>query len=235
MSDEYYNHDKEGSVFTSLILLLVFMFGCFVVVRVHEPAQAVGADKAKERLATKEKIHDAAITKLAGNAVINKEKKIISLPIKTAVSRVAELGKEEARKELIERSVAKDGKYEAPKDVSKVDLSNPALIAQGKVLFQTKTCFTCHQVNPSIPAPAGMAIKAPTFIGDFWGKEREVHIGFQGPIQKVVRNEEYFIESIKQPMAKVAKGALAPMVLAPGLVNDEEVLALMAYVKSLSK
>ena len=235
MSDEYYNHDKEGSVFTSLILLLVFMFGCFVVVRVHEPAQAVGADKAKERLATKEKIHDAAITKLAGNAVINKEKKIISLPIKTAVSRVAELGKEEARKELIERSVAKDGKYEAPKDVSKVDLSNPALIAQGKVLFQTKTCFTCHQVNPSIPAPAGMAIKAPAFIGDFWGKEREVHIGFQGPIQKVVRNEEYFIESIKQPMAKVAKGALAPMVLAPGLVNDEEVLALMAYVKSLSK
>ena len=211
------------------------MFGCFVVVRVHEPAQAVGADKAKERLATKEKIDDAAITKLAGNAVINKEKKIISLPIKTAVSRVAELGKEEARKELIERSVAKDGKYEAPKDVSKVDLSNPALIAQGKVLFQTKTCFTCHQVNPSIPAPAGMAIKAPTFIGDFWGKEREVHIGFQGPIQKVVRNEEYFIESIKQPMAKVAKGALAPMVLAPGLVNDEEVLALMAYVKSLSK
>ena len=181
MSDEYYNHDKEGSVFTSLILLLVFMFGCFVVVRVHEPAQAVGADKAKERLATKEKIDDAAITKLAGNAVINKEKKIISLPIKTAVSRVAELGKEEARKELIERSVAKDGKYEAPKDVSKVDLSNPALIAQGKVLFQTKTCFTCHQVNPSIPAPAGMAIKAPTFIGDFWGKEREVHIGFQGP------------------------------------------------------
>ncbi len=235
MSDENYNHDKEGSVFTSLILLLVFMFGCFVVVRVHEPAQAVGADKAKERLATKEKIDDAAITKLAGNAVINKEKKIISLPIKTAVSRVAELGKEEARKELIERSVAKDGKYEAPKDVSKVDLSNPALIAQGKVLFQTKTCFTCHQVNPSIPAPAGMAIKAPTFIGDFWGKEREVHIGFQGPIQKVVRNEEYFIESIKQPMAKVAKGALAPMVLAPGLVNDEEVLALMAYVKSLSK
>ena len=235
MSDEYYNHDKEGSVFTSLILLLVFMFGCFVVVRVHEPAQAVGADKAKERLATKEKIDDAAITKLAGNAVINKEKKIISLPIKTAVSRVAELGKEEARKELIERSVAKDGKYEAPKDVSKVDLSNPALISQGKVLFQTKTCFTCHQVNPSIPAPAGMAIKAPTFIGDFWGKEREVHIGFQGPIQKVVRNEEYFIESIKQPMAKVAKGALAPMVLAPGLVNDEEVLALMAYVKSLSK
>tara|TARA_B100001250_G_scaffold405439_1_gene422921 strand:+ start:30 stop:737 length:708 start_codon:yes stop_codon:yes gene_type:complete len=235
MNDEYYNHDKEGSVFTSLILLIVFMFGCFVVARVHEPSQAIGADKAKGRLATREKIDSAADSKLAGNSVINKEKKIISLPIATAVSKVAKLGKVDAREELIKRSIEKDGKYEAPKDASKVDLSDPALIAQGKVLFQAKTCFTCHQTNPAIPAPAGMAIKAPTFIGDFWGKEREVHIGFQGPIQKVVRNEEYFIESVMQPMAKVAKGALAPMILAPGLVNNEEVLALMAYVKSLSK
>ena len=235
MSDEFYNHDREGSVFTSLILLFVFMFGCFVVVRVHEPSQVVGADNAKDRLAKKEKINNASASKLAGNAVVNKEKKIVSLPISTALSKVATLGKIEARKELIKRSIEKDGKYEPPKDVSKVDLSDPALIAQGKILFQSKTCFTCHQVNPAVPAPAGMAIKAPVFIGDFWGKEREVHIGYQGPIQKVIRNEEYFIESVMQPMAKVAKGALAPMVIAPGLVNNEEVIALMAYVKSLSK
>ena len=235
MSDEFYNHDREGSVFTSLILLIVFMFGCFVVVRVHEPSQVVGADNAKDRLAKKEKINNASVSKLAGNAIVNKEKKIVSLPISTALSKVATLGKIEARKELIKRSIEKDGKYEPPKDVSKVDLSDPALIAQGKILFQSKTCFTCHQVNPAVPAPAGMAIKAPVFIGDFWGKEREVHIGYQGPIQKVIRNEEYFIESVMQPMAKVAKGALAPMVIAPGLVNNEEVIALMAYVKSLSK
>ena len=235
MSDEFYNHDREGSVFTSLILLIVFMFGCFVVVRVHEPSQVVGADNAKDRLAKKEKINSASVSKLAGNAVVNKEKKIVSLPISTALSKVATLGKIEARKELIKRSIEKDGKYEPPKDVSKVDLSDPALIAQGKVLFQSKTCFTCHQVDPAVPAPAGMAIKAPVFVGDFWGKEREVHIGYQGPIQKVIRNEEYFIESVMQPMAKVAKGALAPMVIAPGLVNNEEVIALMAYVKSLSK
>ena len=235
MSDEFYNHDREGSVFTSLILLIVFMFGCFVVVRVHEPSQVVGADKAKDRLAKKEKINNASVSKLAGNAIVNKEKKIVSLPISTALSKVATLGKIEARKELIKRIIEKDGKYEPPKDVSKVDLSDPALIARGKVLFQSKTCFTCHQVDPAVPAPAGMAIKAPVFVGDFWGKEREVHIGYQGPIQKVIRNEEYFIESVMQPMAKVAKGALAPMVIAPGLVNNEEVIALMAYVKSLSK
>ena len=167
MSDEFYNHDREGSVFTSLILLIVFMFGCFVVVRVHEPSQVVGADNAKERLAKKEKINNSSVSKLAGNAVVNKEKKIVSLPISTALSKVATLGKIDARKELIKRSIEKDGKYEPPKDVSKVDLSDPALIAQGKILFQSKTCFTCHQVNPAVPAPAGMAIKAPVFIGDF--------------------------------------------------------------------
>jgi len=226
MSDEYYNHDKEGSSFTGVFLLLVFMLGGFVVARVHEPAQAIGAEMEKERLAKREKIDDASTAKLAGNAVVSKEKGFVSLPIDTALAKVDKLGKDEARAELVKRSIEKDGKYEPPKD---------PLIAKGKLLFQTKTCFTCHQVDPAIPAPAGLAIKAPTFIGDFWGKEREVHIGFQGPIQKVVRDEAYFIESVMKPMAKVAKGSLAPMVLAPGLVNDEEVLALMAYVKSLSK
>ena len=146
-------------------------------------------------------------------------------------------GKDKSSEELIKRSIAKDGKYEAPKslDISGVDLADPALIAKGKILFMTKTCFTCHQVDPAIPAPAGLALKAPQFVGDFWGKEREVHIGYLGPIKKVVMNEEYFIESVTDPMAKVVKGALAPMILAPGLVNNEEVLALMAYVKSNSK
>lgn len=226
MSDEYYNHDKEGSSFTGVLLLLVFMLGGFVVARVHEPSQAIGADMERERLAKREKIDDASTAKLAGNKVVSKEKGFVSLPIDTALAKVVKLGKEEAREELVKRSIEKDGKYEAPKD---------PLVAKGKLLFQAKTCFTCHQVDPAIPAPAGLAIKAPAFIGDFWGKEREVHIGYGGPIQKVVRDEAYFIESVMKPMAKVAKGSLAPMVLAPGLVNDEEVLALMAYVKSLSK
>ena len=131
----------------------------------------------------------------------------------------------------------KDGKYEPPKevDVSGVNLADTALIDKGRILFMTKTCFTCHQTDPAIPAPAGLAVKSPQFIGDFWGKEREVHIGYLGPIQKVVLNEEYFIESVSQPLAKVAKGALVPMTFDPNLVNDEEILALMAYVKSLSK
>ncbi|MDB4668567.1 cytochrome c [Verrucomicrobia bacterium] len=223
MSDEYFNHDGEGSSFFSLILLAVFLLGGFVVARVYEPGQAIGADAAKARLVKREKIEAASASKLEG--------------IEEAIKEIAGLSKDESSEKLIERSIAKDGKYEAPKtvDFSGVDLTDPALIAKGKVLFMTKTCFTCHSVDPAMPAPAGMALKAPQFIGDFWGKEREVHIGYQGPIKKVLMNEEYFIESVINPMAKVVKGALAPMVLAPGLVNNEEVLALMAYVKSHSK
>ena len=235
MSDEYFNHDGEGSGFFSLILLAVFMLGGFVVARVHEPGQNIGADAAKARLAKLEKIEAGASAKLAGYSVVSKEKGIVSLPVDQALAKVAKLGKGETRNELVERSIAKDGKYEPPKDVSAVNLADPALIAKGRILFMTKTCFTCHQTDPAIPAPAGLAVKSPQFIGDFWGKEREVHIGYLGPIQKVVLNEEYFIESVTQPLAKVAKGALVPMTFDPNLVNDEEILALMAYVKSLSK
>jgi len=236
MSDEYFNHDGEGSGFFALILLLVFMLGGFVVARVHEPGQDIGAAAAKARLAKREKIEAGASAKLAGYSLVSKEKGVVSLPIDTALAKVAKLGKG-TRAALVERSIAKDGKYVAPKpvDVSGVDLADPALIAKGRILFMTKTCFTCHQTDPAIPAPAGLAVKSPQFIGDFWGKEREVHIGYLGPIQKVVLNEEYFIESVSQPLAKVAKGALVPMTFDPSLVNDEEILALMAYVKSLSK
>ena len=108
------------------------------------------------------------------------------------------------------------------------------LIAQGKTLFQTKICFTCHQVDPAVPAPAGLALRAPMFLGDFWGKEREVHKGLGGPIIKVKLDDAYFIESLKKPLDKVVKGALAPMPPPPP-VTDAEIKALLAYVKSLSK
>ena len=111
---------------------------------------------------------------------------------------------------------------------------DPSLIATGKTLFQTKICFTCHQVDPKIPSPAGVALKAPGFIGKFWGTEREVHVGVvDGPIEKVTMNEAYFLESVEKPMAKILKGAIPGM--APMPTTPEERNALLAYVKSLSK
>jgi mono/diheme cytochrome c family protein len=96
------------------------------------------------------------------------------------------------------------------------------LIAKGKTLFLTKICFTCHQTDPAVPAPAGLALKAPMFIGEFWGKEREVALGFGGKVVKVKMDEKYFIESVKMPIP-------------PPPISDEDIAALMAYVKSLSK
>ena len=63
MSDEYFNHDGEGSGFFSLILLAVFLLGGFVVARVYEPGQVIGADAAKVRLAKREKIEAGSASK----------------------------------------------------------------------------------------------------------------------------------------------------------------------------
>ena len=109
------------------------------------------------------------------------------------------------------------------------------LVAKGKVLFMTKICFTCHQTDPAVPAPAGVALRAPKFLGEFWGAEREVALGLGGKVVKVKLDDKYFVESVKLPMAKVVKGALVPMPPPPPPITDEDIAALMAYVKSLSK
>lgn len=275
MSNDFFNHDGEGSIFTGILLLIVLIFGSFLVFHNFSNDKInkkwAGDDVAAERIKTLEKINSEGNAKLEGGEVVQGEENVVTLSIEDAMDKMASLGKNEIRNRLIQKSVSKDGEYVEPvkqsqktdsdansttknksdnlnddnieassindssKDLVVNEKINTELIAKGKLLFQAKTCFTCHQVDPSIPAPAGMAIKAPAFIGDFWGKERPVHIGYQGPLQNVTFNEDYFVESILKPMAKVAEGALAPMVLAPGLVNEEEVDALMAYVKSLSK
>ena len=114
--------------------------------------------------------------------------------------------------------------------------ANADLVAQGKALFQTKICFTCHQNDPAVPAPAGLALGAPKFIGDFWGKERLVHKGMGGPLERVVMGPGYFAESVSPTSSgvRVLKGVLAPMP-APPPVTEEEIKALMAYVRSLSQ
>ena len=117
--------------------------------------------------------------------------------------------------------------------VGNVSAQDAALVAKGKELFQAKICFTCHEVSGGPPALAGVAMKAPKFEGNFWGKERIVTLGFGGKDAKVTFDEAYFIESIRKPIDKVVKSAAAPMPPPPA-VNDEEMKALIAYVKSLS-
>ena len=106
-------------------------------------------------------------------------------------------------------------------------------VAKGKNLFTAKACFTCHQIDPKVPSPTGDALKATKFIGKFWGTEREVTIGIGGATEKVKLNEEYFLESVEKPMAKIVKGAIPAMAPLPTTLEERKALA--AFVKSLSK
>ncbi len=108
-----------------------------------------------------------------------------------------------------------------------------ALIAKGKLLFQQKICTTCHQVPDGPPALAGIAMQAPKFESGFWGKDRTVTLGFGGKESTATFDEAYFIESIRKPMAKIVKTAAAPMP-PPPRVSDQEMTALIAYVRALS-
>ena len=60
-----------------------------------------------------------------------------------------------------------------------------------------------------------------------------VHIGIGGPVKEIVLDEEYFLESIEKPFAKIVKGSIPGM--APLPTTEEERKAIMAYVKSLDK
>jgi mono/diheme cytochrome c family protein len=115
----------------------------------------------------------------------------------------------------------------------KSDKQDEGLIATGKELFVSKACSACHQTDPKVPSPTGDALKATKFVGKFWGTEREVHIGPGGPIKKVKLNDEYFMESVENPMAKIVKGAIPAMAPLPTTLEERKALA--AFVKSLSK
>ncbi|HLD74587.1 MAG TPA: cytochrome c oxidase subunit II [Bdellovibrionota bacterium] len=93
-------------------------------------------------------------------------------------------------------------------------------VARGKKLYADKGCNACH-------SEAGQQGVGPTSLGAF-GKERELVDG-----SKVKMDENYIRESMMEPNAKVVKGF--PPVMPPfkGQLTDEDVNALVAYIKSL--
>ena len=239
MSDE---NTKDDSLQPSWAAHELFALGLTLVLAVWVVSKygkesrpgSLTTERDEARAAKRAELAAADADALNNFATVDAERKFYRLPIVNAMSAtVAKMNAESGdfHNNLIARSESAAGLAVATNDT---DLSDPKLISEGKTLWQTKICFTCHQVDPAIPAPAGLALGAPKFIGDFWGKEREVHKGLGGPIEKVSMDESYFIESVRKPMDKVVKGALAPM--PPTVpINDEELMALLAYVKSLSK
>lgn len=91
----------------------------------------------------------------------------------------------------------------------------------GQKLFSRLGCNTCH-----LPEEAG---RCPSLEGRF-GREVLLQTG-----EKVVFDEAYARESILNPRAKVVAGYRTLMPTFQGLVSEEGVIQLIAYIRSLSQ
>jgi cytochrome c oxidase subunit 2 len=97
-----------------------------------------------------------------------------------------------------------------------------SLEEQGKQVFEgVGACNTCH-MNPN------SAVKAPDLRGLF-GSKVKLADG-----STVVADEAYLRESILNPAAKVVAGYQAAMPAYQGVLSEEQVVQLIAYIKSLA-
>jgi cytochrome c oxidase subunit 2 len=94
---------------------------------------------------------------------------------------------------------------------------------KGAKLFAANSCSVCHSQ------------RAPTLAG-LYGKVEHVWAGTPDKKQDVTADEAYIRESILFPRAKIVQGydqSLMPSY--QGLLNEEQVMCLVAYIKSLGK
>jgi cytochrome c oxidase subunit 2 len=94
-------------------------------------------------------------------------------------------------------------------------------VAAGEKLFNDLACISCHQATPQG--------RGPVLVGLF-GKTVELQGGGTATV-----DEGYLRESIVRPQAKVHAGYQPIMPTFQGLVTEEQLLQLIAYVRSLSQ
>ena len=96
-----------------------------------------------------------------------------------------------------------------------------APVAAGAKLFQDLVCITCHRSGDQGRGP---------ILTNVFGHEVELEGG-----GKVTADEAYLRESILNPAAKVVKGFQPVMPTFQGMVTEEQLLQLIAYIRSLSQ
>ena len=111
------------------------------------------------------------------------------------------------------------GASAAPASAAGGGASGPTPVEIGAKLFQEKACFTCHLATPGGIGP---------ILTHVPGSEVELASG-----DKVVADDAYLRESILTPMAKVVKGFPPAMPTFQGQLTEDQVMSLIAYVKSL--
>ena len=97
----------------------------------------------------------------------------------------------------------------------------------GRKLFESLRCGTCHAIDAVGVPPGVQAARGPSLAGLF-GRAVELEGG-----GKLVADEAYVRESILKPMTKVTKGFQPLMPTYEGQVGEEEILQIIAYVKTL--
>lgn len=90
----------------------------------------------------------------------------------------------------------------------------------GKIQWDQKGCATCHSID-------GSKSKGPTWKG-IWGKQEKLRGG-----ATVTVDENYLRESMLQPQAKVVDGFDPIMPTFQGLLRENEIRGLVAFIKSL--
>ncbi|MEO5968480.1 MAG: cytochrome c oxidase subunit II [Bdellovibrionia bacterium] len=93
------------------------------------------------------------------------------------------------------------------------------MASRGGRLFTKLGCISCHGFNPGV--------RAPSLYGIF-GKPQGLSTG-----ATAIADENYIRESILNPKAKIVQGYDPVMPSYVGLVNEEDILDLIAYIKSL--
>ena len=93
--------------------------------------------------------------------------------------------------------------------------------AAGQQMYESLGCASCHGAT-------GEGGRGPALLGVFGSQ-----VGLNGG-QKVNADEFYIRESILNPQAKIVSGFGPIMPSFQGQVNEEQLLQLVAYVKSLS-
>ena len=93
-------------------------------------------------------------------------------------------------------------------------------VEAGEIIFTRRGCAQCHSVD-------GSAMTGPSFKGVF-GTEQALASG-----EKITVNRDYIRESIFEPQAKIRGGYKPAMPTYKGQLRDEEIDALIAYIKEL--
>ena len=100
-------------------------------------------------------------------------------------------------------------------------------LEKGKALYAQLGCVACHSIDGSREGKTG-----PSWLGLF-GSKRKLTTG-----QVVVADEAYIRESILNPPAKVAVGAVngeGGMPIYDGVLSEEQIDSIILYARSLGK